>query len=213
MEVVGTLGPAACLRLLAGRSVGRVAYTERALPAVRPVHYALSGRHLVLHTGQDTLAGRLDGQVVAVQVDDVDAGGAFGWSVLVTGTATVVPAPAGPHEARGPWRGRATAVQVSISDLRGERYPGGSSVSGSALLERHRPAEPGPVLRGRPQAQGPAELLGPGAEVGEPAATPTFGETDAVVIDLQQQLPAAGRHEDVHGAGPGVTGGIAQGLP
>lgn len=83
---------AECLASLAHSSLGRVAFTERALPAIRPVHYALVGHQLVLRTA-DGLGRRLDGQVVAFEVDDVDTDLGSGWSVLVTGTARLVSAP------------------------------------------------------------------------------------------------------------------------
>jgi hypothetical protein len=83
-----------CLRLLGQCTLGRVAYTERALPAIRAVTYALVGQHLLLRTSSDGLGRRLDGQVVAFEVDDMDADLVRGWSVVVTGTARLVSAPA-----------------------------------------------------------------------------------------------------------------------
>ena len=79
-----------CQWLLATHSMGRVAFTERALPAIRPVNYTLHGTHIVLRTQADGLAARLDGQVVAFEIDDVDAETETGWSVVVTGTARVL---------------------------------------------------------------------------------------------------------------------------
>jgi uncharacterized protein len=84
---------AECLDLLALRSLGRVAFTERALPAIRPVNYALVGNHIVLRTQADGLGRRLDGQVVAFEVDDLDLAGGTGWSVVVTGTARLLQRP------------------------------------------------------------------------------------------------------------------------
>jgi len=78
-----------CLELLRRHSVGRVAFTERAMPAIRPVNYAVVGSQIVLRTRGDGLAERLDWQVVAFEVDEVDAARQCGWSVVVTGTARV----------------------------------------------------------------------------------------------------------------------------
>jgi nitroimidazol reductase NimA-like FMN-containing flavoprotein (pyridoxamine 5'-phosphate oxidase superfamily) len=79
-----------CLDLLAHSSLGRVAFTERALPAIRPVNYALVGHQLVLRTQADGLGRRLDGQIVAFEVDQIDADNGSGWSVVVTGTARLL---------------------------------------------------------------------------------------------------------------------------
>ena len=82
-----------CLELLSGRSLGRVAFTERALPAIRPVNYALVGHQVVLRTRPDGLGRRLDGQVVAFEVDDIDSERGTGWSVVLTGTARLLRTP------------------------------------------------------------------------------------------------------------------------
>ena len=121
-----------CLRLLARRSIGRVAFTERALPSVRPVNYALVGRHIVLRTRGDGLAARLDGQVVAFEVDDVDMDLETGWSVVATGTARVLREPG--ELARldavplAPWAGadHATTVCITVGDLQGRRVGAGA---------------------------------------------------------------------------------------
>lgn len=81
------LGRPDCLRLLAGRSWGRVAFIRRSLPDVQPLAYTLVGDCLVLHTGSEGLERTLDGQVVAFEVDDLDPLAGSGWSVVVTGLA------------------------------------------------------------------------------------------------------------------------------
>jgi nitroimidazol reductase NimA-like FMN-containing flavoprotein (pyridoxamine 5'-phosphate oxidase superfamily) len=82
-----------CIDLLSRHSLGRVAFTERALPAIRPVNYALVGHQLVLRTQADGLGRRLDGQVVAFEVDQIDAEQGTGWSVVITGTARLLRSP------------------------------------------------------------------------------------------------------------------------
>ncbi|MBO1332294.1 pyridoxamine 5'-phosphate oxidase family protein [Streptomyces sp. VRA16 Mangrove soil] len=95
-----------CLRLLAKVPVGRVVYTRQALPAVLPVNFALDTDHAVLiRTSADSeLAEVVDGVVVAFEVDEFDAERESGWSVVVTGHATVVtdPAEAGRLSEAGP---------------------------------------------------------------------------------------------------------------
>jgi nitroimidazol reductase NimA-like FMN-containing flavoprotein (pyridoxamine 5'-phosphate oxidase superfamily) len=82
-----------CLELLGQCSLGRVAFTERALPAIRPVSYVLVGHQLVLSTQAEGLGRRLDGQVVAFEVDDIDAADGSGRSVVVMGTARLLRSP------------------------------------------------------------------------------------------------------------------------
>lgn len=82
-----------CLALLGSARVGRVAYTERALPAIIPVTYALVGTSILFRTGGDGLALRLDGQVIAFEVDDADPHSGADWSVLVTGIARALRQP------------------------------------------------------------------------------------------------------------------------
>lgn len=89
---VEDLSEAECLRLLGTVPLGRVVYTEHALPAVLPVAFrvAADGRLvLALRTGT-RVARALDGTVAAFQVDDFDRAGRCGWSVLVHGRAEVV---------------------------------------------------------------------------------------------------------------------------
>ncbi|MFI9272698.1 pyridoxamine 5'-phosphate oxidase family protein [Kitasatospora sp. NPDC052896] len=93
------LSEADCLRLLATVPIGRVVYTEHALPAVLPVVFRLDpdGR-LVLALLPDPGRSRaLDGTVIAFQADHLDAAGGTGWSVLAHGRAEVLRDPARRH--------------------------------------------------------------------------------------------------------------------
>ncbi|MEW1777871.1 pyridoxamine 5'-phosphate oxidase family protein [Streptomyces sp. NPDC086777] len=84
-----------CLRLLAKVPVGRVVYTERALPAVLPVNFSLDSDASVLlcaAVGSD-LVRAIGGVVVAFEADEFDAENRTGWSVVVTGRAAVVSDP------------------------------------------------------------------------------------------------------------------------
>ncbi|GAC1441411.1 MAG: hypothetical protein NVSMB55_09080 [Mycobacteriales bacterium] len=96
MDSMTSIGGAECLQLLGSAKVGRVAFTERALPAIQRLAYSLVGSSLVLTTESPGLARRLDGQVVAFAVDCVDAELGTGWSVMVTGRAQLMDAPDGP---------------------------------------------------------------------------------------------------------------------
>ena len=82
------LGRDECLRLVAGGVVGRVVFTEAALPAAHPVAYLLDGGEVVFRTANGgKLAAATLHHVVAFQVDEVDPAGRTGWSVLGVGEA------------------------------------------------------------------------------------------------------------------------------
>ncbi len=86
------LGAEACLRLLSTVPVGRVVYTEHALPAVLPVAFDVTpdGRLLLAVRRGSATARGLDGTVVAFQADRVDPVTRSGWSVLVHGRADIL---------------------------------------------------------------------------------------------------------------------------
>ncbi|MFE3219401.1 pyridoxamine 5'-phosphate oxidase family protein [Streptomyces antimycoticus] len=85
-----------CLRLLANVPVGRVVYTRQALPAVLPVSFSLDADSSVLlrTSAGSGLVHAIGGVVVAFEADDFDTATRSGWSVVVTGRATVVTDPA-----------------------------------------------------------------------------------------------------------------------
>lgn len=88
------LEPQECLRLLGEASVGRVVFTEQALPAIRPVRYALYDGSVVLRTNAESkLATADNGVVVAFEVDDFDQKAERGWSVTFVGRAETVTEP------------------------------------------------------------------------------------------------------------------------
>jgi len=80
-----------CLRLLGGCEVGRVVYTDGALPAVTPVNYAFDGGRVVIRTAADSrLAAKLPGSIVAFEIDELDRRARSGWSVVATGPGRLV---------------------------------------------------------------------------------------------------------------------------
>lgn len=79
---------AECRMLLAGATVGRVAVSVHAVPAVFPVNFALLDGDVVFRTGTGTkLDAAVRHAVVAFEVDQVDPLYHEGWSVLVVGMA------------------------------------------------------------------------------------------------------------------------------
>lgn len=80
-----------CLDRLRVGSIGRIAVTHRALPAIVPVNYVLSGSRVVFRTEPGGMLARAcAGTVVAFEVDDLDPDGRSGWSVLVVGLAELL---------------------------------------------------------------------------------------------------------------------------
>jgi uncharacterized protein len=80
-----------CLALLPTTPVGRLVFTDRALPAIVPVNFVVDHGHIVVRTGAgSTLAAAVRNSVVAFEVDDFDRTARNGWCVTVTGTARQV---------------------------------------------------------------------------------------------------------------------------
>ncbi|MFC4590984.1 pyridoxamine 5'-phosphate oxidase family protein [Sphaerisporangium corydalis] len=77
-----------CLALLASVPIGRIVYTDRALPAVQPVNFLLDGQRIVLRTAAGSrLATAARDTIVAFEADEYDAGTLTGWSVTAVGRA------------------------------------------------------------------------------------------------------------------------------
>jgi uncharacterized protein len=84
------LSEAEAFGLLATVSVGRLVYSDRALPSLVPVTFSLDGPDIVIRTGRrSSPATHASGNVVAFEVDDI-GGSRSGWSVLVTGRIELV---------------------------------------------------------------------------------------------------------------------------
>jgi uncharacterized protein len=82
------LDRAECVRLLSTAVVGRIVFTERALPAIRPVNFVLDRNEIIFRTAQGSaLAAATQHAVVGLEVDDIQAATHTGWSVVVLGQA------------------------------------------------------------------------------------------------------------------------------
>ena len=79
------------VELLSRSHVGRVVFTDRALPAVAAVPFAYHRDCLVLHTfGDDRLASAVArSNILAFEIDDFDPTTRTGWSVVVQGEPAV----------------------------------------------------------------------------------------------------------------------------
>lgn len=89
------LSKAECYRLLGGASVGRIVFTEQALPAIQPVSYGMRGQSLVMRTTVGSkLAAATRNAVVAFEVDQFDNDHLrSGWSVVAVGHASEITDP------------------------------------------------------------------------------------------------------------------------
>jgi len=77
-----------CLDLLRTEQIGRAVFTDRAMPQILPVTYAVLGEDMVLATTSTSrLAVASAGGVLAFEVDHHDPVTRTGWSVVVTGLA------------------------------------------------------------------------------------------------------------------------------
>jgi Pyridoxamine 5'-phosphate oxidase len=86
---------AECWKLLRTESVGRLALSLHALPAILPVQYYFDGDRLAICLGHHKVPHQaVDDTVVAFAADAIDAISRTGWTVQVQGTARL-PAPVG----------------------------------------------------------------------------------------------------------------------
>jgi nitroimidazol reductase NimA-like FMN-containing flavoprotein (pyridoxamine 5'-phosphate oxidase superfamily) len=85
------------LALLRSTSVGRIVFTRHAMPAIRPVNHLVDGRRIIIrtHLGAAIVSRTADvtGVVVSYEADDLDPVRHTGWSVIVTGLASLVKEP------------------------------------------------------------------------------------------------------------------------
>ena len=123
------LDRAACLDLLGTPRVGTLAVTDKAMPVVLPVAYALDGEHLVMRVAPDSLLARAAARrVVAFCAYGGDLQRFGSWSVAVTGIAEPVEGPSDPtYQPFGPvqgWSGEGRSdlwLRLSTERMTGRR--------------------------------------------------------------------------------------------
>ncbi|AKN17859.2 hypothetical protein B586_16815 [Mycobacterium haemophilum DSM 44634] len=87
------------MRLLASVGHGRVVFTQRALPAIRPVNHLVDAGRVIVRTRltanvATAVRTSTDSRVVvAYEADELDPQRRTGWSVVVTGLATTITNP------------------------------------------------------------------------------------------------------------------------
>ncbi len=117
---VNDLSRRECFALLQASDVGRVVYTDGALPAVTPVNFVLDRDRIVLRTATTgQLAQKLPGAIVAFEVDQLERAARSGWSVVLTGPCERVTEPARlaevDHLPLEPWVAGEMPVVLEIS--------------------------------------------------------------------------------------------------
>lgn len=89
---------AEALKLLGGVRFGRVVFTSRALPAVRPVRHVVAAGQIIITAGPELVlgsstskgSGLADETIVAYEADQLDSTGCSGWTVVIVGRARPV---------------------------------------------------------------------------------------------------------------------------
>lgn len=100
-----------CMERLARAGIGRLGFVLAGEVAVLPVHHLVHGMEIYFRTSGDSkIEAAADHSAVGFEVDDYDRATVTGWSVAVSGTATLV------HD---------EALIRELSALDEEPWPGG----------------------------------------------------------------------------------------
>jgi len=118
-----------CLRLLSTVSVGRVVFSDAALPAAQPVNFVALRDGVVFGLGQGSpTATALQGAVVALEADAFDEHRQTAWTVLVVGHAEEATDPEAARAVatcgRWPWSSGSSGSSDRIVRVRYERVSG-----------------------------------------------------------------------------------------
>jgi hypothetical protein len=113
------LDMAECRRLIATSAIGRIAFTEAAMPSIQPASFAVSGDDVVIPTGLGSkMAAGSRGAVVAFEIDDYDLIERTGWNVTIIGPSRLisVPSQVAALDALGvlPWAPATTHCYVAL---------------------------------------------------------------------------------------------------
>lgn len=127
--VLNSLTPGECRQLIAAGGVGRFLFVQSGRgPVAIPVNFRMDGDDVVFRTGNhSSIAEGLQEPQVSFDVDHLDDALGEGWSVLLTGTASVIADPAELDQARAlgidPWAGgdRAVYVRITVQQVTGRR--------------------------------------------------------------------------------------------
>jgi nitroimidazol reductase NimA-like FMN-containing flavoprotein (pyridoxamine 5'-phosphate oxidase superfamily) len=133
-----------CLDLLATVRVGRLVFTEDAMPAVQPVNFRLWRDDVVIRVaGGPKLAAATNNLVVAFQADELDPDLRTGWSVTVVGHAHPITDVSELVELSGtfvqPWVDgrRDHFVRIRTEKMTGRRFLEGGVPQYQSVVERN----------------------------------------------------------------------------
>jgi nitroimidazol reductase NimA-like FMN-containing flavoprotein (pyridoxamine 5'-phosphate oxidase superfamily) len=106
--------------LLRSTSLGRVVFTMRAMPAIRPVNHLIDDHTIIIrsHLGSAITGHARDGAVVCYEADDIDPVRHTGWSVIATGMARIITDPEAIsryQQTLEPWVTRAMDQVIAIT--------------------------------------------------------------------------------------------------
>lgn len=124
-------GRGECLALLARIGVGRVVFTQAALPAAQPVAYLLD-RGEIIFRAEGTLGASARPAVVAFEADEIDPVTLTGWSVLGIGETYLITdharlAALAPRALLGGGGGDASLIALRLRLLTGHRLRDGAA--------------------------------------------------------------------------------------
>jgi Pyridoxamine 5'-phosphate oxidase len=135
------LSPGESMRLLGSVPMGRVAFSARALPAIRPALHLVDGNRVIIRAdgaAPITSAAR-SGTVVAYEADALDPATRLGWSVVVVGAAhrvTDAAEAASYRRALRPWE---TGTDDQVVAISADVITGFRLVGGGVLGDGQRP--------------------------------------------------------------------------
>jgi len=118
-----------CIQLARGCALGRLAVVVDGQPLVFPVNFTFDGHAVVLRTDDGTKLHGARGHRVAFECDGIDLTYHTGWSVVITGRAEAVTAPAEIERLErlplGPWCPGPKAVWLRLRPrtITGRRIP------------------------------------------------------------------------------------------
>jgi hypothetical protein len=129
------------MSLLGSISLGRIVFTARALPAIRPVCHLLDGDYVIIRTDRNAaITSELraeTGTVVAYEADAIDMIEHLGWSVIVVGVAHRVTEPdqaAIYRQALRPW---VSGAKDQVIAIHADMVTGFRLVAGSPAAMTH----------------------------------------------------------------------------
>ena len=136
------LSPEECISLAATMPIGRIVFTDRALPAVQPVNFLIDDGSVIIRTTQGSkLAAATRNAIVAFEIDEFDRRSQAGWSVTLVGRAQSVRDPAESARLAGlplqTWApgARDRFIRIRPEHISGRRLP--ASVRCNRLPQQH----------------------------------------------------------------------------